>query len=292
MGKALCKILEFTRLAIFSFAVAGSGSLFAQKAPANPPARLLLAINESSSADADASETLRYEEFSQIVGKALGSRLAIVVVRDRNLLKEALKRHTYALLLARPNDLPAEAIRDNGYQPVVVAKEPSRALFIVKKDSPLRSITDVRGRSIVTPDQYSNIWRMANAMLRDSKISMTSEKVRSMRDQGAIGWSMESGFFEVGVVGSTSAVGRTWEKNGGRVIARGPETPDMPLIAAPEISAAQMAKIRAALLALNSSESGQAVLKQLGLTGFAEASPQVFLDFLKWLGDLEIARQQ
>ena len=51
--------------------------------------------------------------------------------RSRDRLKENLKSHAYALLLARPNDVPAEAVRDFGYQPVVSAKEPYRTLFIV-----------------------------------------------------------------------------------------------------------------------------------------------------------------
>jgi phosphonate transport system substrate-binding protein len=291
----LSRSLEFTRFAIVTLAFAAGTSALAQKTAekaAGQQARLLLAINEGGAANADASETFRrYEEFSQIVGKVLGSPVTIIAVRDRNLLLDALKKKSYALLFARPNDVPAEAIRDYGYQPVVTEKEPARALFIVKKDSPLKSIADVKGKSILTPDRYSNMWRVANAMLRDNKISMANERVRTMHDDAAIGWSMESGFFDVGVINSISGVGRTWEKNGGRVIARSPELPNMPLIASPELSAAQIAKIRSALLALNSNENGKAVLKNIGLTGFREASSQEFLDFLKWLGDLEVDKR-
>jgi len=118
----------------------------------------LLAIDEGGAVSADSSETFRrYEEFSQIVSKVLGSPLTIVAVRDRNLLLDALKKRSYALLLARPNDVPAEAIRDYGYQPMVTEREPARALFIVKKDSPLKSIADVKGNSLLTPDRYSSI---------------------------------------------------------------------------------------------------------------------------------------
>ncbi|HEX9199207.1 MAG TPA: PhnD/SsuA/transferrin family substrate-binding protein, partial [Acidobacteriaceae bacterium] len=281
--------LTFARWAIFTLAVAQSTGAFSQNAAARaagPQARLLLAIDEGGAANADSSETFRrHEEFSRIVGKVLGSPVTIVAVRDRNLLLDALKKQSYALLFARPNDVPAQAIRDYGYQPVVTEKEPARALFIVKKDSPLKSIADVKGSSILTPDRYSSIWRVANAMLRDNKISMANEKVRTMHDDAAIGWSLESGFFDVGVINSISGVGRTWEKNGGRVIARSPDLPNMPLIASPELSAAQVVKLRAALVALNSSQNGRAVLKRIGLTGFRETSSQEFLDFLKWLGD-------
>jgi len=294
MRTLLSRSLTFARLLIFTVAVAESVNTFGQNAAARaagPQARLLLAIYEGSATNADSAETFRrHEEFSQIVGKVLGSPVSIVAVRDRNLLLDALKRHSYTLLLALPNDVPAEAIRDYGYQPVVTEKEPARAFFIVKKDSPLKSIADVKGNSIVTPDRYSSIWRVANAMLRDNKISMANEKVRTMHDDAAIGWSLENGFFDVGVINSISGVGRTWEKNGGRVIARSRDLPNMPLIASPDLSGAQITRLRGALIALNSNENGQAVLKRIGLTGFRETSSQEFLDFLKWLGDLEVKR--
>jgi phosphonate transport system substrate-binding protein len=294
------KNLSRTTLGIASFIAltltfASTGALAqkqAAKAKAEPQGKIIMAINEGGAANADAAETfLRYQEFTQVIEKAVGMPVSVVAVRDRNILKDALKRQAYGLLFARPNDVPAEAIRDFNYKPVVMATEPSQALFIVKKESPLKTIADVKGKSIVTPDAYSNMWRVANAMLRDSKITMTSEKVKAMRDQAAIGWSMENGFYDVGVVNSISGIGKTWEKKGGRVIARSPDLPNMPMIASPQLSDAQIAKIRAALLTLNTSESGKAILAKIGLSGLQEAPTQVFLDFLKWLGDLEEMKQ-
>ena len=250
--------------------------------------KVIMAINEGGAANADATDTLfRYQELTEIVQKSMRVQLIAVAVRDRNKLKVSLKRHEYGLLLARPNDLPAEAIRDFGYRPVVIARESSQAMFIVHKNSPLRTIKDVKGKTILTPDQYSNIWRIANAMLRDANINMAGEKVRSMRDQAAIGWSMENEFFDVAVVNSVSGVGRSWEKNGHRVIARSRELPNMPMIASPQINETQLAALRSAMVSLSASEDGRMILKKVGLTGFQEASSQVFLDFLKWIGDLE-----
>jgi hypothetical protein len=56
-------------------------------------------------------------------------------------------------------------------------------------------------------------------------------------------------------------------------------------------SAAQAAKFRATFFALDSNHNGRAVLKNVGLTGFREAPSQQFLDFLKWLGDLEVDKR-
>lgn len=287
-------IFEFSRLAILSLALTVNASAFAQKQVAKGAerqGRLLLAINEGAAGSLTATDIVfRYEEFKPVVENALGAPVVLVAVRNTKDLRNAVATGAYALVMSRPADVLAEAIRDHGYQAVVAASEPAYALFIVNKDSSLKNIADIKGKSIVTPDRYAYMWRIANAMMRDSKLSLEKEQVRSMGDQAAIGWSMESRFFDVGVVSSTSGVGRTWEKNGGRVLARSPEVPNTPIIASPKISAAQIQKLRAALVALASTENGAAILKKIGVNGFKETSSQTLLDLLKWLGDLEAGK--
>ncbi len=282
--------LSFVRLAAAAaIAMAAGGPALAQQAqPApNPQERIKLVVNEGAAGNADFAEILfRYEEFGQMAGKALGGPVIIISARNRDRLRENLRNNAYELLLSRPNDVPAQAVRDFGYVSVASAKEPYRTLFIVPNDSPLRTIADVKGRTIVTPDQYSNMWRAAKAMLRDNNIDMLNENVRSMRDQAAIGWSVENKMFDVGVVNSASGVARTWEKKGGRVIAASRDQINMPFIASPGLSAARIAKLRAAVLALESTDSGRAILKKINLpAGFRETSREEFLAFLKWLGE-------
>jgi len=285
----LSTISEFSRLVTLSLALAVNASAFAQKQAAKGAERLVLAVNEGGSGSAPATDIVfRYEEFKQVVEKALGAPVILAPVRELKALRRSLETGAYSLVLLRPADIAAEAVRDYGYQPVVVSKEPAHTLFIVKKDSPLKTIADVKGKSIVTPERYGYQWRVAGAMMRDNNISIAKEQVRIILDQAAIGWSMEGGFYDVGVVSTFSGVGRTWEKNGGRVIARSPELPNTPLIASPKISAAQIRKLRAALVLIESTESGVAILKKMGVAdGFKEASSQAFIDLIKWLGDME-----
>ena len=90
------------------------------------------------------------------------------------------------------------------------------------------------------------------------------------------------------MVNSISGVGRTWEKNGHRVIARSGDLPNMPMIASPQLNDAQLAAVRRALVALADSDGGRVVLKKIGVaSGFQEAEPAPFLNLLKWIGDLE-----
>lgn len=281
--------LTFVRGAAAAIAMAVGCAALAQKAPPESARqdRIRLVVNEGAAGNADSTDILfRYERFSQMAGKALGGPVVIISARNRDRLQENLRNHAYELLLSRPNDVPARAVRDFGYVPVASAKEPYRTLFIVPKDSPLRTIADVKGKTIVTPDLYSNMWRAAKAMLRDNNIDMLKENVKSMRDQAAIGWSVENKMFDVGVVNSASGVARNWEKNGGRVVAASRNQINMPLIASPKLSAAQITKLRTAVLALDSTDSGRAILKEINLPGgFRETPREEFLEFLKWLGE-------
>jgi phosphonate transport system substrate-binding protein len=283
---------------VLSLAVIVHSAAYAQKAKSaakdgeSSDHRLIFAINEGAAGNMTATDILfRYESFKPVVEKALGQQIVLFAVRDAKELRRSLSTGAYALVMSRPADTLAEAVKDYGYQAVVSSTEPAHAIFIVKKDSPLKAIADIKGKRIVTPDRYAYMWRIAAAMMRDNKISMADEQVRSMSDQAAIGWSMESGFFDVGVVASYSGVGRTWEKNGGRVIARSTELPNTPMIASQRISVAQVQKLRAALVSLPSAPNGPSVLKAIGVPGFKEMQSQALVDLITWLGDIEPIKQ-
>jgi ABC-type phosphate/phosphonate transport system substrate-binding protein len=293
-------IVELSRCVLLSALLALHSVAYAQNQKAKQAAkegetadhRMIFAINEGAAGNMTATDILfRYESFKPVVEKAIGQQIVLLAVRDAKELRRALSTGAYAIVLSRPADTLAEGVRDYGYQAVVSSTEPAHAIFIVKKDSPLKTIADIKGRRIVTPDKYAYMWRIAAAMMRDNKISMADEQVRTMSDQAAIGWSMESGFFDVGVVASYSGVGRTWEKNGGRVIARSTELPNTPMIASQRVSAAQVQKLRAALVSLQSAPNGPSVLKAIGIPGFKEAQSQSLVDLITWLGDLETIKQ-
>jgi hypothetical protein len=77
-------------LLIFAPAFAICATALAQPQPA--PTSLVLAINEGGSGNADAADILfRYQEFGEVVEKALRVKVSIVNARGRDRLKENLK---------------------------------------------------------------------------------------------------------------------------------------------------------------------------------------------------------
>src|SRR5713101_8207573 len=138
---------EFFRLAILSLVLAVNTSAFGQKQAAKdaePQSRLTFAISEGGSGNLSATDILfRYEDFNKVVEKALGAPVTLVALRDIKTLRSSVATGAHALVMSRPADVLAEAVRDYGYQIVVASKEPAHALFIVNKDSPLKNITDI-----------------------------------------------------------------------------------------------------------------------------------------------------
>jgi len=140
-------IFEFFRLAILFLVLGVNSSAFAQKQAAKGAEahRLVLAINEGAAGSFNAIEIVfRYEEFRPVLEKALGAPVPLVAVRSAKDVRNGVATGLYALVMSRPADVLAEAIRDHGFQAVVSAKEPAYALFIVNKDSPLKTIADIR----------------------------------------------------------------------------------------------------------------------------------------------------
>jgi ABC-type phosphate/phosphonate transport system substrate-binding protein len=207
------------------------------------------------------------------------------LARDFEMLEDGVRRHAYQLVLARPSDYPARAIRDRGYQLVTTTSGDGFVRFIVPKNSPLKSLREASGKRIAFPEDISYAARVAAATLRDIGVDIRKEKsVQYFRDQAAIGFVLEAGLADVGAVMSYSGVGRDWEKKGGRVLLDGPRQPYMPLVASPKVSAQEIAQVRAALLALDQSPAGQAVLKRVGVGGFEQRDPGDLARLLQWLG--------
>jgi phosphonate transport system substrate-binding protein len=264
----------------------GARTAAQEAAPAAAAGEWLIAVSEGTSGSQSTLEVMaRYEELVRVIGRAVNRKVGFFLARDFEMLEDGVRRQAYHLVLARPSDYPARAMRDRGYQLVVTTRGDGYIRFIVPKDSPLKSVREISGRRIAFPEDISYAARVAAATLRDNGIEIGREKsVQHFRDQAAIGFVLEAGLADVGAVMSYSGVGRDWEKKGGRVLLDGPRKPYMPMVASPRVSAQELAQLRAALVALDQTPAGQAALKRIGIAGFEPREPGDLIALLKWLG--------
>lgn len=247
--------------------------------------QLVLAVSEGSSGGIDA-ETARakYQPLADILARAIGGDVKVTFVREFAALEKGMKDNQYDLVLARPSDYPARGLRDYQYKFVATAKPDGQCMLIVHKDSLIRKLSDVKGKTIVMPEKNAYMTRFCRAELRDQGIIIENEAVTYVREQGAIPFSIENRISDVGGVASYSGAYTQWIKSGNRVLHQSKAQPYMPLVASPRTPSEQIAKMQTALNDLANSENGTQQLKRIGVAGFITTEEARLRKLLDWLG--------
>ncbi|PXX37848.1 phosphate/phosphite/phosphonate ABC transporter substrate-binding protein [Undibacterium pigrum] len=245
-----------------------------------------LYVSEGTSGGLDAAQVIeKYTGLSEVMGKALGKKVTVVVAREFSQLEEGMKAGKMDFVIARPSDYPARGVRDYKYQLVSTSKPDGQCLLIVPKASPLNSINDVKGKRIALPEKISYMSKFCSAELTHKGFNLATEKIQYAKEQGAVLFYLDNQLADVGGIASYSGVAKNLEKTGHRVIHSSQLQPYQPLIAHAKITPAQIQSLKKELALLTENEAGKQVLKQLGIKEFDTASnDQRLRDLLKWLG--------
>ncbi len=256
--------------------------LFCEAALAEPA--LLFGINEGTSSSLDAMfRHEKYAAFSSYLSKAAGKPFKTETSNILPILVRNLEKTKYDLLLVRPSHISARAMRDYGYRLLAAAKGESKVHFIARADSPLKSLADVRGSIIAFPEEMAYPTQLGKAILRDAGIAPGREKILAMDRQEAVGYAVREKMADVGVVISYSKVAKEWQAQGGRFLHTREGLPFWSIIVSSRVNEATAAKLRDALLGLENSPRGQAILKEIGIAGFVAGDQKAYLDMLAWV---------
>lgn len=245
---------------------------------------LLFGINEGTSSSMDAMfRKEKYATLSDHLSKAVGKPFKTETSNILPILVRNLEKSKYDILLVRPSHISARAMRDNNYRLLVAARGESKVHFIVREDSPLKTLNDIRGHTIAFPDEMAYPTQLGRAILRDAGIDRSREKILAMDRQGAVGYAVREKMADVGVVISYSKVAKEWRDRGGRFLYSKEGLPFWSIIVSPKVSEATVSKVRNALLSLEETPKGQAILKGIGIAGFVAGNQQAYLDMLSWV---------
>src|SRR5206468_6267575 len=144
-----------------------------------------------------------------------------------------------------------EAMKNSGYRLVAVTKgfQDYRAHFLVKADSPLKSLVDLRGSKLGAPDEDSITSWMTRATIRDALGDAAQVRYVYTRYQDAVPFFVEN---NLTLAGSTAAgaVIKDWQSKGGKVLFKSKPVPIKHIIASPSMSPEDVNKVRDYLLAL------------------------------------------
>jgi len=163
--------------------------------------------------------------------------------------------------------------------------------LMMNAGEPLKSLDDLKGRTIVTPDPDSITAAMVRAMFRAEKLPLTTGKestpgavrVITTRYQEAVPFYVENNFAQVGASAANSVV-KAWTDKGGQVLARSRPVPIKQFIASSKMPTDEQARIRETLLNLRDSRVGREALAIVGYKGFVAPNPELESATIAWLG--------
>ena len=263
-------------------ALLGAGLLaFASAAQA-----LVFAVNEGVTYRVSNDEIrARYVAISTDLGKLLGEPVRVEPVADYNALRQGLAAKSYDLAIVHPAHVSIVALKRNGYQLVAVTKGYTdyRASFMVRADTPLKSLADLRGRKLAAPDEDSITAWMVRATTRDALGRADQVAYTYTRYQDAVPFMVENRFTQAGA-SAASGVVKAWLAQGGKVLAQSRPVPIKHVIASPALSAEQVAKVRDYLVGLDASEEGRKKLEPIKVPGYTAYDAGKLLELGTWLG--------
>jgi len=262
----------------------GAGVVLALAASASQA--LVFAVNEGVTYRVTNEEiAAKYAAIAADLGKLLKQPVTIEPVGPYPLLRKGLAARSYDLAMVHPAHISIQAIKGSGYRLVAVTKgyEKYSANFLVKPDSALKSLTDLRDKKIGAPDEDSITSWMVRATLRDALGSADKVGFIYTRYQDAVPFMVENNFTLSGAT-AAGAVIKGWEAKGGKVLAKSRPVPIKHILASSNLTDEQVQKVRDYLLNLDATEEGKKKLESTKYKGFAAYSEADMLAIGTWLG--------
>jgi ABC-type phosphate/phosphonate transport system substrate-binding protein len=279
LGRVLCSAL---------FALLAAATAVAQER------ELVFAITEGVTYQATPKDIRdKFGPLAEVIGKAAGRRVRLVVVPAYDDARAGLLKQEYDVAFVHPAHVAMAEIKAERYKSVAwtTGFTEYTVSLMMTAGQPLKSLDDLKGRTIVTPDPDSITAMMVRAMFRTEKLALTTDKevvptaarVITTRYQDAVPFYLENGFAQVGATAANSVV-KAWTDKGGKVLLRSRSVPIKQFIVSTRMPADMQARIRQALHGMRDSKAGAYALEVVGYKGFVAPNPEVESATIAWLG--------
>jgi ABC-type phosphate/phosphonate transport system substrate-binding protein len=261
---------------------------------------LVFAVTEGVTYQATPKEIRdKFAPIADVVAKATGRHVRMVLVPAYDDLRAGCAKQEFDLAFVHPAHVSLAEIKSGRYRPVAwtVGYTDYSVALLTDASQPLKSIDDLKGRTLVTPDPDSITAAMVRAMLRVAKLPVIEAppkaattppdpgmvRVIATRYQDAVPFYIENGFAQVGAT-AAKAVIKSWTDKGGKVLVQSRPVPIKQFIASSKMSPEDLAKIREALIGMQHTKPGRDALDIVGYKGFVAPEAQVESASIAWLG--------
>ena len=275
------------------FALAVLAGACAANAAAQGP-NLTLAVTEGVTYQATPKEIRdKFAPLAEYLGKATGKHVRIVLVPAYDDLRVGLAKQEYDLAFVHPAHVAMAAIKSGRYRAIAwtTGFTDYTVSLLTRAGGTLKTLDDVRGNTVVTPDPDSITAVMVRAMFRTGNLPTTDAKpppptaarVITTRYQDAVPFYLDNGFAQVGATAARAVV-KTWTDKGGMVLTQSRAVPIKQIIASTRMSAEEQEQVRDALVGMSQTKPGRDALDAVGYKGFVAPNRDVENAAMAWLG--------
>ena len=255
---------------------------------------LVFAVTEGVTYQATPKEIRdKFTPIAQVIATATGRRVRTVLVPAYNDLRAGLLAQEFDVAFVHPAHVSMAEIKAGRYKAIAwtAGYTEYTASMLMNAGQPYKSIADLKGHTVVTPDPDSITAWMVRAMFRTEKVATTDARdptpttvrIITTRYQDAVPFYLENNFAQAAVTAANSVV-KGWTEKGGKVLLKSRPVPIKQFIVSTAMPAAEQQRIRDALIGLREAKGGPAALDTVGYKGFVPPNHDVESAVIAWLG--------
>ena len=212
-----------------------------------------------------------YHPMQVYLEKRLHRPVIFVTAPDQRTFVQRTQRGEYRYAFTAPH-FARYAELDAGYVPMLRPRRNSFVVFVVDRNSPLKSIGDLRGKTVTMTDSITMIAMLALKALRENGLEPGKNvTVRHAVSHNSAVLDVTRGESDAAVTGLIiyDQLPESIRKNL-RILATTGETPAMMLLANPKVPADEVANLKRMLLEFVDSPEGREFIRNLGYQGLRE----------------------
>jgi ABC-type phosphate/phosphonate transport system substrate-binding protein len=227
----------------------------------------------------------KFDPIAELLSRALRRNVKLVLVPAYDDARAGLAKQEFDLAFIHPAHVALAEVKAGRYQALAWTSGFTEyaVSLLAAGDSPIKSLAELKGRVLVTPDPDSITAVMVRAMLRGEKLGPADVKVITTRYQDAVPFYIENTFAQVGAT-AASAVVKQWTDKGGKVVVRSRGVPIKQVIVSTKVPVEDRERVRDVLLQLAQSDPGRKALAAVGYKGFVAPVTDVEQSSITWLG--------
>ncbi|MBT5111195.1 MAG: phosphate/phosphite/phosphonate ABC transporter substrate-binding protein [Rhodospirillaceae bacterium] len=215
----------------------------------------------------------RFGPYAAVIARALDRQVTFRTKTTYEIFKNEIVNQTYDIVFLQPFDYP-EATDKHEYLPLARANEPLTALIVTRKVSALKTLSDLKHKTLATPPMASAVGRLGLDAMRKIGLSANSDfKLRLSTTHSACMQAVLIDKADACITNNVPLrVHRSTKRDLFKILAETESIPHALFMAHKRIPLRERELIRSALLKLNNSPAGKNLLIHSGWkNGFVKA---------------------